>query len=96
MDFVIDSDNGAVMRTVIGIDIAAAEYKLSVDHVIASPARTCRFTPESGYVRCTSLCLLCANSGHRGRLRLFGEQRGRARQNYPDFGEVALSRIDLD
>ncbi len=26
-----------------------------------------RFTPESGHVRCTSLCPLCANSGHSSR-----------------------------
>ena len=24
-----------------------------------------RFTPRSGHVQCTSLCPLCANSGHR-------------------------------
>ena len=24
-----------------------------------------RFAPESGHVQCNSLCLLCANSGHR-------------------------------
>src|SRR4029450_13468323 len=27
-----------------------------------------RFTPKSGHVRCTSLCLLWANSGHRTEL----------------------------
>ena len=31
---------------------------------LRSAKRHVRFTPESGHVRCTSLCLLCANSGH--------------------------------
>src|SRR5262245_58215926 len=28
------------------------------------PKRHVRFTPKSGHVRCTSLCMLWANSGH--------------------------------
>ena len=31
---------------------------------ICNTNRHVRFTPESGHVRCTSLCLLWANSGH--------------------------------
>ena len=28
-----------------------------------------RFTPESGHVRCNSICPLSANSGHQSKLR---------------------------
>ena len=54
-----------------------------------------RFTPESGHVQRTShVCFVPI--ADIGRLRAFRQQRGYARQNNPDFGELARLRIDLD
>jgi hypothetical protein len=40
-----------------------------------------RFTPESGHLQCTSLCPLCANSGH---LALFDYLVGAGEQAWRD------------
>jgi hypothetical protein len=57
--------------------------------------RSCA-SSESEHVRCNQGGPLWARSGHRGRLRPFREQSGRAWQNHPDFGEFAGLRIDLN
>jgi hypothetical protein len=44
--------------------------------VLVSISNVC-FTPESGHVRCTSLCLLWAKSGHSRQVRPFIEKRYR-------------------
>src|SRR5262245_4061242 len=55
-----------------------------------------RSTPESGHVQCTRPCLLWANSGHRNNYGRSGKQRSHARQNDPDFCELARPSVDLD
>jgi hypothetical protein len=52
------------------------------DPAIAARPHDVRFTPESGHVRCSSLCLLWANSGH-------------ARQATPALGYNQLDPIVL-
>jgi hypothetical protein len=38
--------------------------KFPSPHAMCAEKRHVCFTPESGHVRCTGLCLLWANSGH--------------------------------
>ena len=50
-------------------DICSAQahvrFTPNSDRESGPPQSHVRFTPESGHVRCTSLCLLWANTGHR-------------------------------
>ena len=58
-----------------------------------------RFTPNSGHVRCTSRCPLCAISGQPKlavALSPISDEYGRAWQSDDDFGELAGLRIDVD
>jgi hypothetical protein len=55
-----------------------------------------RFTPESGHQMRHSGMSALDQKADIGTITGSGKQRSHARQNHPDFGELARFRVDVD